>query len=59
VAVRWLFCEKALGFLANWRQVLSMFHSVTDDLQKSPPVSIPSQGEVPDDGERGRAPASM
>jgi hypothetical protein len=22
---RWLFCEKGLGFLANWRQVLTLF----------------------------------
>jgi hypothetical protein len=52
---RWRLYRKGLGFLANWRQVLSLFRGVTDDLQKSPPISIPSQGEVPDDGGRGRA----
>jgi hypothetical protein len=41
---RWVFCEKGLGFLPNWKQVLSLFHCVTDGLQKGPPVSIPSQG---------------
>ena len=56
--VRWQFCEKGLGFLANWRHVLSLFRGDTDDLQKSPPISIPSQGEVPDDDGRGRAPVS-
>jgi hypothetical protein len=35
---RWQFCEKGLGFLATWRQVLSLFRGDTDDLQKSPPI---------------------
>jgi hypothetical protein len=51
---RWLFCEKGLGFLANWRQVLSLFHYVTNDLQRCPPVSILLQGEVPDGAPHGR-----
>jgi hypothetical protein len=30
-----------------------LFNRVTDNLQKKPPVSVSSQWEVPDDGERG------
>jgi hypothetical protein len=56
--VRWQFCEKGLGFLANWRHVLSLFRGDTDDLQKSPLISIPSQGEVHDGVARNRTPAS-
>jgi hypothetical protein len=50
---RWLLCEKDLGFLANWRQVLLLFHRVADRLQKGPPVSIPSHGQVLDGVARG------
>jgi hypothetical protein len=33
---RWLFCEKSLGFLANWERARLLFLRVTDRLQKGP-----------------------
>jgi hypothetical protein len=56
---RWRLYRKGLWVFANWKWVLSLFHRVADGLQKSPPYSISSQGEVPDDGKRGRTPASI
>jgi hypothetical protein len=32
----WLFCEKGLGFLANWERARLLFLRVTDKLQKGP-----------------------
>jgi hypothetical protein len=55
---RWWLYRKALRVLANWEQVLLLFHRVADSLQKCPPVSIPSQREVHDGGGRREAPAS-
>jgi hypothetical protein len=51
---RWRLYRKGLRVFANWKQVLSLFHCVTDGLQRGPPSSIPLQGEVPDGGPHGR-----
>ena len=44
----WRFCTGDLGVLVNLKQVYLLCFSVTDNLQKRPPVSVSSQGEVPD-----------
>jgi hypothetical protein len=46
----WRFCTGDLGVLVNLKQVYLLCFSVTDNLQKRPPVSVSSQGEVHDNG---------
>jgi len=47
-AAPWRLCTGDLGVLVNLKQVYLLCFSVTDNLQKRPPVSVSSQGEVPD-----------
>jgi hypothetical protein len=49
----WRFCTGDLGVLVNLKQVYLLCFSVTDNLQKRPPVSVSSHWEVPD-GARAR-----
>jgi hypothetical protein len=54
-AAPWRLCTGDLGVLVNLKQVYLLCFSVTDNLQKRPPVSVSSQGEVPDDGSARRS----
>jgi hypothetical protein len=52
-AAPWRLCTGDLGVLVNLKQVYLLCFSVTDNLQKRPPVSVSSHWEVPD-GARAR-----